>query len=428
MKSNIAKISYGNTNKLVKIPSQSFSSVLQASDSPPLKNIKEAIKRSLKNPCNSKPLKKLVVPGNKILIIIPDLTRRMPLKLIIPIYFDELLSAGIQYKDITLLIALGTHRPMTQIEIKELVGKEVIKKVKIINHNWIDNSQLVDMGITRLGTPIKVNRLVFDADFVIGIGSVKPHRTAGWSGGGKIIDPGVSGSETVGLTHWRSIKFEASDIMGKVDNPMRNEIEKVAEEAGLNFITNVVLNRNNEISFVSSGHFISAHRECVKFADKIYRINIPEKADILIAGIGIWANDFWAVPLLFTAEFLVKNNGTVVLFAKCPDGISPEHPDIIKYGYIGYKKIKDLVESGQLKDLCAAAHMVIFSEVILNKGIDCILVSEGVSKKVASKLGLSWAESPDEAIKQAYSKYKNKNSKTYIITGDNVVDTLILPR
>ncbi len=72
------------------------------------------------------------------------------------------------------------HRPMTKIEIKELFGEEVIKKVKVTNHNWIDNNQLVDMGITKLGAPIKVNHLVFDSDFIIGIGSVKPHGSAGW--------------------------------------------------------------------------------------------------------------------------------------------------------------------------------------------------------------------------------------------------------
>ena len=429
VKGNVFKISYGDTYKLVKIPSQSLSSVLQVSNLPPLKNPEEAIKESLKSPCNLKTLKKLVIPGNKIIIIIPDLTRPMPLKLLIPIILDELLSAGIQYKDITLLIALGTHRPMTQIEIKELLGEEVTEKVKVVNHNWADNNQLVDMEITELGTPIKVNRLVFDADFIIGIGSVKPHRSAGWSGGGKIIDPGVCGYDTVGLTHWRSIEFETLDIIGKVDNPIRNEIEKVAEKVGINFIINVVLNRNNKISFVSSGHFISAHKKCVEFAEKMYRTDIPGEADILIAGTGTWDTDFWtAVIVLFTAEYLVKNNGTVILFAKCPDGIAPEHPDIVKYGYIGYKIIKDLVKSGKLKDLAAATHMVIVSKVIIDKAIDCILVSEGVSEKIAFKLGLLWAESPQDAVKQAYNKFKNRNSKTYIINGDNIADTLILPR
>jgi nickel-dependent lactate racemase len=429
MEGNYIEISYGNAKKLVRIPNQALTKVLQISDPSPLENPQEAIKESLKNPCHSKSLQNLVKPGDKVVMIVPDITRPIPLKQIVPVILDELLAVEISYKDIVILIALGTHRPMTEEEIKNMLGEEVIKKVKVINHNWADNNQIIDMGITPLGTPIKVNRLVFEADFIIGIGSVKPHRSAGWSGGGKIIDPGVCGSDTIGWTHWRSVKFDTLDIMGKVDNPIRKEIEKVAQEVGINFIINVVLNRNDEIAFVSSGHFIYAHRKCVEFAENIYRINVPEKADILIAGTGPWATDFWAAGIiLFTAEFLVKNNGTVVLFARCPDGIAPEHPDILKYGFLEYKAIRDLVNAGQLKDLCAASCMAIVSKVIHDKGINCILFSDGVSESIARKLGLSWAKSPQDALDQAFLKYKNNQVKTYIITGDNIADNLVLPR
>lgn len=428
MYNNIISIAYGNEKKTLKIPEYVDIELLNIKNTPKLKNPEELIHNTLKNPCQIKPLNQLVNPGDKVLIIIPDITRPIPLRQIIPPYLVELQSAGIMLKDITLLIALGTHRAMTELEIKESVGKKIYNKIRIINHDWDKPSQLMDMGITELGTPVTVNRLVFESDFVIGIGSVKPHHCAGWSGGGKIIDPGVCGSDTIGMTHWRSTDYSTNEIRGRADNPIRHEMEKVADEAGLNFITNVVLNRDDEIVYVSSGHFVAAHRECVKFAEKMYQVVIKEKADILIAGTSTWATDFWAAAiLLFTAELLLKENGTVILFARCPDGISPEHPDIVKYGYQDSDKIRELVEKGVIKDLAAATQMVIVNRVIQKKKIDCILVSEGVTQEIATKVGLLYDNSTQGALGKALQKYPNKPIKMFAITGDNIADNLIIP-
>ena len=107
-------------------------------------------------------------------------------------------------------------------------------------HNY--KSDVINIGSTNSGVPVSVNKLVLDYDFILGIGSVIPHRVAGFSGGGKIVQPGISGEETTGQTHWLSAKYEGREILGKIENPVRDEIEEVAKIAGLDFIINVVPN------------------------------------------------------------------------------------------------------------------------------------------------------------------------------------------
>ncbi|HHY47480.1 MAG TPA: nickel-dependent lactate racemase [Firmicutes bacterium] len=427
MKDLVLELSFDGGKCNISIPAGSLLGIPKVHDVPAIGDPVQAIIESLRNPAGSKRLKDLASPGKRVALIVPDLTRPMPLKMVVPAVLEELNLAGVDDSDITIVLALGTHRPMTHEEIRAMLGTEVLSKVRVVNHNWSDPNNLIDMGTTQLGTPIKVNRLVYEADLKIGIGSVKPHRSAGWSGGGKIIDPGVCGSETIGWTHWRSVDFAAQDIMGKVDNPIRREMEAVAGQVGLDFIVNVVLNRHDEIAFVSSGHFVLAHRECVEFAEKMYRVDLPGKADILISGAGPWATDFWAaVAGLFMAEFLVRDGGTVVLAAGCPDGIAPEHPEILKFGYPRFEEIKALVETGQIQDLSAASHMALTSRILWGKQVECILVSRGIDKETATKLGLSWADSPQEAVDRAFAKH-GSGARAYVLPADDIADTLVLP-
>lgn len=427
MNNLVLNLTYGGAQHQISIPAESLLGIPRAHDVPEMVDSMQAIARSLADPIGVEPLKRLVAPGKRVALIVPDQTRPMPLRMIVTVILNELNLAGLRNDSITIVLALGTHRPMTQVEIETMVGVDVASSVRIVNHNWSNPDALIDLGVTPSGTPIQVNRFVCEADVKIGIGSVKPHRSAGWSGGGKIIDPGVCGSDTIGWTHWRSVNFESSEIMGNVNNPIRDEIEHVAGMVGLDFITNVVLNRDNKIASVSSGHFIMAHRKCVEFAEKMYRVSLPRNADILISGMGSWAPDFWsAVASLFMAEFLVKDGGTVVLVASCPDGISPEHPEILKFGYPRFETVQFLVETGQIRNLSAASHMALTSRILWMKGIECILVSRGIDEKTSLEVGLSWAGSPQEAVDRAFKKH-GPSAKAYVLPGDNIADTLVFP-
>lgn len=198
------------------------------------------IKLGLEQPINSSGLKDLIKKGQKILIIVDDYTRTTPNNLILPILMEKLHLVGISRKDIKLLVASGTHRKMSQEEKKKKYGKDIVNNYEILDHNCHDDKSLVKLDTTKQGTEIWINREVLKADFVIGIGQIVPHRVAGFSGGSKIIQPGVCGPITTGQTHWLSAKYKGSEIIGKINNPIREEINEIGETAGLKFIINTI--------------------------------------------------------------------------------------------------------------------------------------------------------------------------------------------
>ena len=151
----------------------------------------------------------------KVLIVVDDYTRTTPVQKILPRLISELEEAGIKPSGIKILVALGTHRPMTEEEIVKKFGKDIPKRYPILNHPWWDSSQLTYCGETEKGTPIFVNRMVKEVDFILGIGQIVPHRVSGFSGGGNIIQPGICGEETTGKTHWLSAQFQRTGDLGK---------------------------------------------------------------------------------------------------------------------------------------------------------------------------------------------------------------------
>lgn len=191
----------------------------------------EVIERAFAQPIGSAPLFQTLKGHQAVPMIVDDHTRNTPVKKILPRLFKELERGGIKPSRINILGALGTHRPMTEDEMVKKFGRGGIsKRCRILNHAWWDRSQLISLGETERGTPILVNRMVQEVDFIIGIGQIVPHRVSGFSGGGNIIQPGICGEETTGKTHWLSAQFQGREILGKIENPVKDEIERVARK------------------------------------------------------------------------------------------------------------------------------------------------------------------------------------------------------
>ncbi len=414
MKKEISvNFSYGEQLIQANIPEASLIKLLEFPKlNTEIKSV-DAILNALENPIGSLKLREIAIGKRNAVVIIPDRTRPLPLSNILLPVLNELILAGIPKEKIKILIGLGTHRSMTSKEISVFVGQNIANHYEVINHAWWDYNQLKDIGYTKNGTPIILNKLVLDADIKIAIGSVKPHRVAGWSGGAKMIQPGVSGNRTTGATHWLAARYPVNEILGKENNPVREEIEEIAKIIGLDFIINCVLNRDHEIIEIFTGSFIEAHRACVAAARPYYTININELADILIVGTSSFASNMWANGSGPNwAEFVLKRGGTVILLAPCPEGISVEHPEVERYGYMPFGKVKDLVDSNLIKDLNAASHIAFGGEKFSSKNIHCILVSDGVNLQQAKRLGLDYAKNPEEAIKKAFMRH-GANARVY---------------
>jgi len=427
--SELKNIEFQYGKKIIKvcIPESSIISFPHINNvQKPVDELKEFM-NALENPIKSPTLPCIASIKENAVVVIPDRTRPLPTHTLLPIILNELNAGGIGDKQIKAMIALGTHRGMTANEIRQMVGKKVLQRITVMNHDWDNPDILVPLGRTKNGTWIDVNKIVYEADLVVGLSSVKPHRAAGWSGGAKIIDPGVCGKRTIDGTHYLTVDYSINEITGVLDNPIRQEIEDVARKVGLDFSINLVLNEKEEILHVSAGDFIHAHKNAVEFAEKIYRDPQSEKADFMVCGSGDWGPDFWsAVQAIFPAEYLVKDGGTVVIFADCPEGFSPEHPQILEFGYRSIPEIKNLVNEGKLVDRVAAGHMAAVARIVLQKNVECVILSEGISKEVAESVGFVWMEKPQSAIDYVFNKHGH-SSRGYLFPVKSITETVVIP-
>lgn len=279
----------------------------------------EEVKRSLNNPIGTGRLSQIVKKGEKVVIVTSDITRPLPSYKVIPSILDELYEVGVSPEDITVVFALGSHRPHTQEEIIQLVGERVYKEVKCIDSDANDS---VSMGITKGGTPVDVFRVVAEADRRICIGNIEYHYFAGYSGGAKAIMPGVSTPAAIQANH-RNMVLDDAKVGRLIGNPVRDDLNEAIQYCPIDFIVNVVLNEKKEIIFSVAGDYIKAHRVGCEFLDKIYKKQLQEKADIAIVSQGGAPKDinlYQTQKALANAEHAVKDGGIIILVGSCKEG------------------------------------------------------------------------------------------------------------
>lgn len=280
----------------------------------------EAVRDALKTPVGTPCLKELVHPGEKIVIITSDITRPCPSCIILPLVLEELEAGGVADKDITVVFALGSHRKHTEAEQRYLVGDEVFRRVHCVD---CDISNPVHIGITAAGTPVDIDPLVASAHRRICVGNIEYHYFAGYSGGAKAIMPGVSTRAAIQNNHSMMVMENAK--AGNLDaNPVRQDIEEAAEMVSVDFIVNVVLDDEKHIIKAVAGDLVKAHREGCRFLDELYKIQIPQKADIVITTPGGFPKDinlYQAQKALDNAKHAVREGGIIILIAACKEGL-----------------------------------------------------------------------------------------------------------
>ena len=384
----------------------------------------DIIRKGLENPVGLPRIREMVKGKKKILILVDDYTRNTPVHIILPEVLKEISTAGISRTNIRLLIASGTHRPMTQEEKLKKFGHRVMADYIVLDHRYDDPENMVQLKNTVGGTEVCVNRAVIESDYVIGIGQIVPHRVAGFSGGGKIIQPGVCGAVTTGQTHWLSARFPGSEIIGRVDNPVRQEIEAVAKAAGLKFIVNAVLDGAAKLVHCICGDPIEAFRLGARKSLEIFSIPISEPFDIVItdsypADLNLWQ----AAKGIYSADLALKPNGILILVTPCPEGVCAEHPQILDIGYHSFTEIESMVKRGEIQDLTLAAHLVHVGRIICEKATG-VIVSTGIEPQTAAKLGLHWAASPQEALTFALKRKGKKASIAVIKNGGEIMPAI----
>ncbi len=416
MDRNVSFAWYKSTRE-VPIPEENLIGILEPDEILPAADLERTVNENLDHPIGTPPFNELCAGKRKILVLISDLSRPMETDRVLPIVLRRIEQAAPE-AEVRILVAQGTHRALNREEKLRLVGKDVLDRYPVLDHAYDDPEQLIRLEGERADFPIYVNRLLRECDLRIGIGAVKPHPIFGWSGGCKIIIPGVSGRETTGISHWNSTPFRGIDIMGRVENPVRGEVERVVEKEKLiDFILNAVLTEDSRVHDVRCGHFIRAHRAAVEIAGRYYYKD-AEPADAIVVGCGKWGADLWVGSMsIYSAEFFVKKGGTIVALEACPEGVAPMHPEVLTYGYRPYPVVKRMVDSGILADdLTTAAHLVHVGRVIAERQADCVLLSDGIAREDAEKLGFGYLDSIGEILPYIFKKH-GKNARILAIPG-----------
>lgn len=353
---------------------------------PPVQDLGQAVRSALAAPVASDALSKMARGKARVVIISDDATRPTPVASIVPCVMDEINAAGVTDDAVTVVMANGTHRSMTQAEIEQKIGPEMASRLRVENHDYRADD-LVDLGATPSGVPVAINRRVAEADLVIGIGSIVPHRYCGWSGGAKIVQPGVCGEKTTVATHLM-ITRDPGVRIGNVENVVRHEMEAVAKRAGLRFIVNVVLNARGEVTHVVAGDPMRAHREGVVRAMEVAAACIPCRADLVIAGSHPADMNFWqAGKALYTADLAVVDGGTIILVTPAYEGIG-EHPEFGALLGVEYDEIMSSLESGLIGDRLGAAAALAVRLVARRARI--VVVTDGLRREEVEKMGFEY--------------------------------------
>lgn len=336
------------------------------------------------------------------LILIDDGTRKTPVARMLPYVFEELHVAGLSDTNIEFLQAPGTHRPMKQQELQEKLGP-YLGKYTVHEHHYQDRSTLHDFGRTRDGTPVTANRLLTRFDFILGMGSIVPHRVKGLSGGAKIMFPGVSGPEMMDRNQWEASMHMSETVMGVPENSMRLRMEEAARLAGLKYIVNCVYDVEHRIVGCFAGDMVEAHREGCKCSREVYAAHMPTRADIVLIDSHSADRDFWqSAKGPYAATMAVKDGGSIILVSPNPEGVATNHKNVLEIGYRPHAEIVAMVQKGEVKDLVGAAILADVCQIV--DKTDCIMVSPGVKPEEAAKIGFRYAPDATEALRMAREK------------------------
>jgi lactate racemase len=281
-----------------------------------------AVADALENPIGTRAIRDIVHPGERVAIVVNDITRLTRTDLMLPPLLAALNAAGVPDGDIFIVFALGIHRRQTDDERKFIVGEEIHRRIRCFDHIAADDSNLIEIGTTSFGNRVEINREVWDADRIVLTGEIIYHLIAGYSGGRKSLVPGVAGFRTTTFNH-RMI-FDPNCRSGKLDgNPAHEDLLEACRMADPDFILNVVLSPEGKLIRVVAGHYDLAHREGCRTVDAMMRVDVEQPYDLIVASAGGFPLDIdlrQAHKGLENACQALRPGGAILFFAECPSG------------------------------------------------------------------------------------------------------------
>ncbi len=388
------KLKYGQEKFKLNKDRLNESKVLLPNEQAELDNPKQEVAKALNNPIASDSLADLVEKKNPntVVIVVNDVSRTTPYAEMLPPLLDELHQAGVKKEEITFIIATGIHRPNTREENESVFGKQLVEEYSFISHN--PDQDLVDLGKLSTENQLLLNRRVVEADLLITTGVIAPHYFAGFSGGRKSILPGVAGRDTIQSNHSAMVNL-LGDLPDIKENPVSLEMLEAANKVGVDFILNVVINSHKEIVEVVAGDLEKAWYQGVDISSEMYHVQLEQKADVAIVSAGGYPKDlniYQAQKALDNANYGVKEGGSIILLARCEDGLGEE---TFEKWLEAADKPEDNVEKIKQGFVIGGHKAFAISKVTLDK--DFILISD-FEPRMTEMLYAQKADNLDEAL------------------------------
>lgn len=372
----------------------------------------ELAAKSLRNPVGAPRLTERLSPSDRIAVLVEDITRASPKRLILRALLEEIRRAQVPDDNVTVLIALGTHRPLTSKELDSTFGEDLLSRYSFLNHDC-KARDLVSVGSLRTGREVKINRLAHEATFRIGVGSIFPHPMNGFGGGGKILFPGIADFNSILEHHFEYTLREGCELGRLEGNPFHEEVTEIARAAKLDYIVNTILDHTDGAYDVVAGDPVLAHLAGVKKCKSIISMEFPRKADLTVITSFPYTEGPQIVKPLSPAALVTKRGGCIILFADS----TGELPDIFFQGFerfhaeqggnlLGgvqdhFRGRRPIVE-GAAVDLNMAAAMTLRSQ----HDFQVILVTEDIPGEKVEKMGFRYAQDARTAFEIAGSVVK----------------------
>ena len=324
------RLDYGKAGLDVDIPDPHLAGILALAPAPPLVDVPQAVRAALAHPIDARPLAQVAQGKRTACIVVCDLTRPVPNSVLLPPVLDALAEGGIALEAVTVLIATGTHRPNTSEEIAVLLGPELANRLRAVNHICTDPATHRSFGVTPRGVPVFLDRTYTEAEVRVTVGLIEPHFMAGYSGGRKLVMPGIAALETIQAWHSPRFLEHPNARAGVVENnPVHEENRYIAGLCPPDLILDVTLDASRRITGVFAGHFDTAWRQGIVFCQQQARSLLPGgPADIVVTSGAGWPLDttyYQTVKGMVGALPVVKRGGDVIIAAECSEGVGGPH-------------------------------------------------------------------------------------------------------
>jgi nickel-dependent lactate racemase len=347
------QFSFGKSGITVSVPDGVDCHLALTRSAPALANKAAALDAALDHPIGCGPLAELAQGKRTAAISVCDITRPAPNRATLPPLLKRLHAAGIPVEGVTILIATGLHRAATKDELNVILGPEIAAAYRVVSHDARDFAAHRPLGATRCGTPVYIDERFMAADLHITLGFVEPHIMLGFSGGRKLIVPGLAAQETIKVIHSPRFMREPLATEGSIDgNPLHAELLEIAAMARHDFIVDVTLTREREISGVFAGDAVKAHAAAVDFLETTSLEPLPALADAVItsaAGYPLDLTFYQTVKGLTAAQHIVKPGGRILVMGECAEGMgSPEFARMVG-SYPGHQEFLEQIRDSRVE-------------------------------------------------------------------------------